>query len=441
MRTVHVITYGCQMNEHDSEMILGVMEDAGYVSVASPEDADVVLLNTCCVRAKPERKVVGKVAELAQLRKQRPGLVIGVCGCMGQSLADALFTLVPQADLVTGPDAIGRLPALVREVECGRRHISDTDLSDDCPASLLPKSRQDDLKAWITIVHGCTNFCSYCIVPSVRGPERSRSLAEIVREAEELAGLGIVEIRLLGQNVNCYGRDLGASAPRFAELLRALNEVPGLRRIRFTTSHPRDFTDDIIEAVAESENVCEHIHLPIQSGDSDILAQMNRGYSVEDYCALVDRIREAVPECSITTDVMVAFPGETEDQFRNTLAAFERVRFDQAFMFIFSPRRGTRAAAMLGAIDKETGTRRLQELAALQNSIAREKNQAVVGRSFEVLVEGPSERDANRMVGRTRTHKIAVFDPTEHTARGSFITMRATKGFLWGFESEAMTDA
>jgi len=445
MRRIHVVTYGCQMNVHDSEMILGVLQAAGHQAAATIDEADVVLLNTCCVREKPERKVLSKVAELKRLREQQmPELIIGVCGCMAQSLKEELFSLAPAIDLASGPDEIGRLPELLAAVESGERHVSAMRLGHTRPASDLPKRRSDDLHAWVTIVHGCTNRCSYCIVPDVRGPERSRPLGELREEVTELAASGVREVTLLGQNVNAYGLDLPAGSPRFPQLLAELDGVRGLARIRFTTSHPKDFGDDLIEAVARLPRVCEHIHLPIQAGSSGVLARMNRRYTREQYLALVGRIRGAMPDGSITTDAMVGFPGETDAQFEQTLDAFERVRFDQAFMFIFSPRRGTRAARMADQVPQSVRTRRLQRLSARQNEIAREKNQADVGRAFEVLVEGPSARDPSRLSGRTRTNKIAVFAPSPgggSPARGQFVTVRATCGFLWGYEAEVVDTA
>jgi len=438
MKRVHIITYGCQMNVHDSEMILGVMQAAGYEQTDTPDEADVVLLNTCCVREKPERKVLGKVGDLKRLREERGGLVIGVCGCMAQSHKEALFELAPAIDLVTGPDEIGRLPQLVSAVESGERHITAAELGHVLPASELPKARADDLKAWITIVHGCTNFCSYCVVPHVRGPERSRPLEEVVAEARGLADIGIKEVTLLGQNVNAYGQDLGRGAPAFPELLRAVDGVDGLERIRFTTSHPKDFSDGLIRAVARLEKVCEHVHLPIQAGDTQILERMNRRYTRKRYTELVDRIRAGVPGVALSTDVMVGFPGETEEQFMATYEVFERIRFDQAFMFVYSPRRDTPAAAMGDQIPRNESVERLQRLVALQNEISRERNQADVGRDLEVLVEGPSERAPERLTGRTRTNKIAVFPQSPGVGRGDMVTVRALCGFLWGYEAEAV---
>ncbi|HOS93100.1 MAG TPA: tRNA (N6-isopentenyl adenosine(37)-C2)-methylthiotransferase MiaB [Armatimonadota bacterium] len=445
MRRIHVVTYGCQMNVHDSEMILGVLQAAGHQVAPSIEEADVVLLNTCCVREKPERKVLSKVAELKRMREQqRPELIIGVCGCMAQSLQEELFSLAPAVDLASGPDEIGRLPELVAAVEAGERHVSAMRLGHTRPASDLPKARSDDLQAWVTIMHGCTNRCSYCIVPDVRGPERSRPIGEIREEVAQLVASQVREVTLLGQNVNAYGMDLPPGSPRFPRLLAELDGIAGLARIRFTTSHPKDFGDDLIEAVAGLPRVCEHVHLPVQAGSDEVLARMNRRYTRDQYLALVDRIRAAIPDVSITTDVMVGFPGETDAQFEQTLDVFERVRFDQAFMFIFSPRRGTRAERMADPVPREVKRRRLERLSARQNEIAREKNQTHVGRAFEVLVEGPSARDPSRLSGRTRTNKIAVFGPLPgraSPARGRFVWVRVTRGYLWGYEAEVIDTA
>ncbi len=437
MRKVHLITYGCQMNVRDSEGILGLLEQHGYAPIDEPAEADVILLNTCSVREKPERKVLARLHEFAQLKRERPGLVIGVCGCMAQAWGAELLRKNPAVDIVCGPANLARLPQLIAQAAAAERQILALDIDPHAPPEPLPQRPEQRFRAFVTIVHGCTNFCSYCIVPFVRGPERSRPPEEIVAEVEQLAAQGCREVTLLGQNVNAYGRDR-PDACTFAELLAKVAAVEGIARVRFTTSHPKDFTEDIIEAVAELPEVCEHIHLPIQAGHDEVLRRMNRRYTVAQYLDLVERIRQRIPGVALSTDVMVGFPGETEEQFEATLDVFRAVRFDQAFMFIYNPRPKTKAAQMNGQLPRAVKTKRLQRLAELQNEIAREINEAQVGEVFEVLVEGPSQTNPKRWAGRTRTNKLAVFDPPPAARPGQFLRVRAKNAFLWGWEAEVV---
>ncbi len=434
MLTYHIATYGCQMNVHDSEALAGLLLDAGYAPAASEDEADIVLVNTCAVRARPEQKVASKLGALsARKLKGRPS-VIGICGCMAQEHGERLLESYPRLDFVCGTGNLSAAPALVADALEGKRRCSLNFAGD--VGEVLPRRRDSRFRAYVDIVYGCTNFCAYCIVPTVRGPERSRPIDDIVNEVRDLAERGYVEVTLLGQNVNAYGKDLPAGAPDFSSLLTLLNGIPGLRRLRFTTSHPRDFTEAMIETIAGLANVCEHLHLPVQAGSDEILRRMNRGYTRDRYLRLVDVARERMPDVSVTTDVIVGFPGETDAQFRETVSLFETVRFDSAFSFIYVPRPGTLAAAMDDPVPRAEKVARLRELADLQKRISRERNEELVGESLEVLVDGASDRDPARLAGRTRTNKLAIFPRPAGVDEGDFVTVRCTEPKLWGFEGE-----
>src|SRR5690554_5782092 len=346
-----IITYGCQMNVHDSEKIAGMMEENGYIKSVNLEEADIILLNTCIVRENAELKVLGKIGSLKRLKKKNKNLIIAVGGCMMQS-SEAVSIIkekYPQVDLVFGTHNLHRLPNLLEMVKQEKMMTIEIWDKDRGLIPELPHQRGAKHKAWVSIIQGCNNYCTYCIVPYVRGRERSRPLKEIVSEVERLAAEGVKEITLLGQNVNSYGKDLEEKVD-FADLLQELDKIPGLQRLRYMTSHPRDFTTKLIEVIRDSRSVCEHFHLPIQSGSNSILKKMNRGYSREKYMELVNKIRQAIPEASITTDIIVGFPGETEEEFQETMELVKEVRFDSAFTFIYSPRTGTPAAKMADQI-------------------------------------------------------------------------------------------
>lgn len=407
-RFYHLITFGCQMNDHDSEVLAGILEGMGYRAVDRAEAADLVVINTCCVRASAENKVFARLGELGRLKRRKPHLVIAVGGCLPQreGAAEELMRRFPQVDVIFGARNLHRLPELLARAAAGRPVVGLWAPPDEPPEG-LPARRAPGVKAWVTVMYGCSNFCSYCVVPFVRGPERSRPPEAIVAEVEDLARRGYREITLLGQNVNAYGRDLGNVT--FADLLCRLDRVPGIERIRFTTSHPRDFDDRLIEVMAAGRHLCEHVHLPVQAGSNRILARMNRGYTREQYLDLVGRLRAALPGVGLTTDIMVGFPGEEDEDFEATLDLVRRVRFDAAFTFIYNPRPGTPAAAWPEQVPLEVRRRRIQELIALQRQISLENNRAEEGRVAEVLVEGPSETDSGRLCGRTRSFKMVVF--------------------------------
>lgn len=430
-------TYGCQMNESDSEVMAGILEEAGYTRAARVEDADLALINTCCVRRTAENKVWGLLGSLGHLKKRRPGMVIAVSGCMPQQegVADEIRRRFPAVDLVIGTHNRHELTRLLARVET-EGPVTEVLPEACCVPEGLPVKRESALRAWVPVMYGCNNFCTYCIVPYVRGRERSRRPENIVREVEALAAQGCREVVLLGQNVNAYGKGL---SPRitFAGLLALLNEVEGLWRIRYTTSHPRDFGDELIEAAARLDRVCENFHLPVQAGSDRVLRLMRRGYTREGYLELVRKIRGSVPGASITTDIMVGFPGETEEDFAATLDLVRQARFDQAFTFVYNPRRGTPAASFEGAVAEEVKSRRIQELIGLQQSIGRELNRAEEGRVHEVLVEGPSAGNPERLTGRTRTNKTVVFDGDPATA-GRLAAVRINAGRLTHLEGEVV---
>jgi len=430
--TYFLRTYGCQMNEHDSEVIEGFLREMGYEPAPSPEEADVVVFNTCSVRRRPEEKVFSEVGKLRKV-KQRRRMVIVVAGCTAQRMGEEWVRKFPFLDVVMGPRVLFKFPDILGRALRGERPIIETDLKPFVHEG-LPRCLKVPFKAYVTVMQGCNQFCAYCIVPYVRGREVSRPPEAILREVEELARRGVREVTLIAQNVNRYGRDLPCKVD-FADLLHMVHEVEGIRWIRFTTSSPLGMTEKLIRAVAELPKVCEHFHIPVQSGDNEVLRRMNRGYTVEQFEGIVRKIREVLPEASITTDVMVGFPGETEEAFRNTLELFRRVEFDQAFMFIFDPRPGTRAERMPDQVPEEVKKRRHRELVSLQNEISKRKNERLLGRVFEVLVDGPSEKDRRKLSGRTRTNKIVIFEGPKDLA-GKFVKVEVKEATLWGFKGK-----
>lgn len=407
-------TFGCQMNEHDSEKLAGMLEGIDYQKAGQVEEADIILLNTCTIRENAELKVFGKVGELKRLKENNPELIIGVGGCMMQSekAVQQLYEKHPQVDLIFGTHNIHHVPDLIQRIEKERGRIVEVWDEEEGLIPDLPSVRESDFKAWVSIIQGCNNFCTYCIVPYVRGRERSRPLKEIVSEVERLAAEGVKEITLLGQNVNSYGKDLEEKVD-FADLLQELDKIPGLQRLRYMTSHPRDFSNKLIEVIKDSRSVCEHFHLPIQSGSNSILKKMNRGYNREKYLELVNKIRQEIPEASITTDIIVGFPGETEEEFQETMELVREARFDSAFTFIYSARTGTPAAKMEDQIPEEVKKDRLNRLMTLQNQISLEKNQEDLGKIVEVLIEGESKNNPETLMGRDRRNKLVIIPRAE----------------------------
>ncbi len=416
-------TFGCQMNEHDSERIAGLLTADGYVPTDDAARADVVVFNTCAIRENADNRLYGNLGHLRPLKERNPGLRIVVAGCLAQKDGAGILERAPWVDVVVGTHALPELLRLLRAAEEEGPQLDVREYTEVFP-SALPARREVAHHAWVSVSVGCDNACTFCIVPLVRGPQRSRPIEDVLAEVRSLADQGVVEVTLLGQNVNTYGRDLsvpGSSRrPRFAELLRRVNEVEGLRRIRFTSPHPHDFTPDVIEAMADCEKVCEHIHFPLQSGSDRILRAMRRSYRRARYLAWLERIRSAIPGIAVTTDIIVGFPGETEEDFQRTLEVVEEARFDQAFMFQYSPRPGTRAATMPDQVPKEVVQDRFDRLVALQERISLEVMREHVGRTVEVLVEGTGRKGG--VQGRTRTNKV-VHLPGD-LAPGTFVLAR-----------------
>jgi tRNA-2-methylthio-N6-dimethylallyladenosine synthase len=405
-KSYFITTYGCQMNEHDSERMAGMLESEGYVKAAAPDAADVVLFNTCCIREKADTRLYGNLGHVKAIKDRRPDMKIVVGGCLAQKDKAAIQQRAPYVDVVLGTHNLASLPRLLRRSSEGPA-FEILEQTETFP-SALPARRTSSWHAWVSISIGCNNSCTFCIVPAVRGKEISRRLGEIVAEVEGLVADGVVEVTLLGQNVNSYGRDLDGT-PLFAQLLRALDGVEGLERVRFTSPHPKDFREDCVAAMAESRVVCEHIHLPVQAGSDRVLRLMKRAYSRSRYLDKVRMIREAIPDVAVTTDVIVGFPGETEEDFTQTLSLVEEVRYDAAYTFQYSPRPMTEAAGMTGHLAKEVVQDRYERLTALQDRISLERNLAVVGRTEELVVEGISKKDPGRLTGRTRSNKLVHF--------------------------------
>lgn len=429
-KTAHIWTIGCQMNDDDSDQMARMLRSLGYEIVGDCGEADLVILNTCSVRAKPEHKVRTKLGELRIQKRENPGLIIGVTGCMAQREADLLAKVAPHIDFLLGPREVANLPAVLERAQssgCREAALDEAVL----PARCLPTDGPAQLSARVPIAYGCDNFCAYCVVPYCRGREISRPPTEITDEIKLLAERGTKEVQLLGQNVNSYGKGLDPPVS-FAQLLEKVDAVRQIERIRFMTSHPKDFGGDVVRAVADLPKVCEHIHLPLQSGSSEILRKMNRSYTVEHYLDTVDAIRAAIPACALTTDLIVGFPTETDAQYEETLAVVERVRYDAAFMFAYSPRRGTKAAEMPDDVARSEKVRRLHRLIELQNSISVDKNKELTGSTFEVLCEGPSERDPAKQTGLTRTRKTMNF-PSRSDLTGRLVQVRAQEPYIWGF--------
>jgi tRNA-2-methylthio-N6-dimethylallyladenosine synthase len=432
------------MNDDDSEQLALFMEQSGYLPVADPAEADVVLLNTCSVRSKPEDKVFSKLGELAERKRDRPEMVIGVCGCMAQVEAKGIARRAPSVAFIVGPGLSSDVPALVTDARARYEQGVDAKprihLGADERSAILPirsPSRPARVRAHVPVMYGCDRHCTFCIVPHTRGQERSRPVGEIVGEVRRLAASGTKEITLLGQTVNSYGRRLPGLVT-FDRLLRALSAVEGIERIRFTSPHPRGFTDRLIGAMASLPQVCEHVHLPLQAADDDLLRAMKRGYTVEQFREIVRKLRAAIPGVAITTDIMLGFPGETDAQFEATMDFVRETRFDAAFMFAYSPRRGTKAATMPGQVSRAVKVARLSALIEMQNAISAEINRGLVGSMQEVLVDGRSARDPERWTGLTRTHKTTHIEALNadgspaSLAEGRTVRVRVTEGRLTG---------
>src|SRR4051794_24118363 len=431
MKRYHVQTFGCQMNAHDSERMKGVLESLGLGEAADPADADVLVFNTCTIREKADDRFVAHLMEARAAKQRDPDKAIVVGGCWSESMKDELFELYPFVDLAFGPGHISKLAELIHAGgELPRGHFSTFDEF----SGHLPLKRERPHQAWMQISQGCNSRCSYCIVPSVRGREQSRRAADLLAEATELAADGVRELTLLGQNVNSWGRDLPPEERLgFGGLLRPLDSVDGIARIRFTSPHPKDMRDDVIAAMADCESVCEHLHLPLQSGSTRILKAMRRTYSRERYLDLVARIRAAVPGIALTTDIIVGFPGETDEDFAGTLEVVDEVGYDHAFTFVYSPRRGTEAASMEEQVPDDVKRVRIERLIDLVQEHAARRNAALVGRTEQVLVEGPSRTDPELVRGRSRGNKTVNFaGPAEPGELVDVLIERATSQTLGG---------
>jgi tRNA-2-methylthio-N6-dimethylallyladenosine synthase len=408
-RRYHVTTFGCQMNEHDSERMKGMLDSLGYLEAEERDQADLILFNTCSIRESADNRFIAHLGEAKRLKSEDPARVIGVGGCWAQSVKDEVFRRFPFVDVAFGPGQIHRLAEfLTSDSLTAQGYFEFEDVSGH-----LPMKREREFQGWLQISQGCNCVCSYCIVPSVRGREVSRDPAELLAEVERLADDGVREVTLLGQNVNSYGRDLPKQTrTSFAELLARVDAVPGIERIRYTSPHPKDMREEVIRAHAELRSLCEHIHLPLQSGSSPVLKRMRRTYTRERYLDRVALIREHVPDCALSTDIIVGFPGESEADFRQTLEVVDEVGYDGAFTFIFSPRRGTEAAGFDDQLTHAVKRERMERLVELVQRRAHERAERFVGRTMEVLVEGPSRTDPARLRGRTRHNKTVNFDGT-----------------------------
>ncbi|TCS83033.1 tRNA (N6-isopentenyl adenosine(37)-C2)-methylthiotransferase MiaB [Tepidibacillus fermentans] len=433
-------TYGCQMNSHDSETMAGILEQMGYQPTDEEDEADIILFNTCAIRENAEDKVFGELGRLKHLKLEKPHIILGVAGCMSQEekVVNKILRSYQHVDLIFGTHNIHRLPILLRDALLNKEMVVEVWSKEGDVIEHIPKVRQDGLKAWVSIMYGCDKFCTYCIVPYTRGKERSRRPEDVISEVRELARKGYKEVTLLGQNVNAYGKDLDIDYG-FGDLLEDLRKID-IPRIRFTTSHPKDFDDHLIEVLAKRGNLVEHIHLPFQSGNTEILKKMARKYTREEYLELVRKIKQAIPDVVLTTDIIVGFPGETEEQFQDTLSLVEKVGFDSAYTFIYSPREGTPAAVMEDNIPEDVKKERLQRLMDLQNQISRDKNKQLKNQVVEVLVEGVSKTNSEVLSGRTRGNKLVNFkgDPA---LIGQFVLVKITEPQTWTLRGELVSNA
>jgi tRNA-2-methylthio-N6-dimethylallyladenosine synthase len=405
-RSYHLTTFGCQMNEHDSERMKGMLESLGYEEAPQQSDADVILFNTCSIREKADERFIAHLYEARKAKSLRPEVVVGVGGCWAQSVKEEVFARFPFVDVAYGPGQVHKLAAFLTSDSLSAQGFFEFEGF----TGRLPAKRAREHQAWVQISVGCNCVCSYCIVPSTRGREVSRPAGELLAEVRGLAAEGVREVTLLGQNVNSYGRDLaGEVRVTFAQLLELIDGVPGIERIRYTSPHPKDMREDVVRAHTELASLCEHVHLPLQSGSSKILKRMRRTYTRERYLDRVALIREYVPDCALTTDIIVGFPGETEADFHQTLEVAEEVGYDGAFTFLYSPRRGTEAASLPDQVPHEVKVERMERLVEVVQRRARERAQRFIGRTLEVLVEGPSRTDPSRLRGRSRHNKVVNF--------------------------------
>lgn len=432
----YIETWGCQMNEEDSEKLSGMLKNMGYENTEDRNKADIIIFNTCCVRENAELKVYGNLGILKGLKAKNPDLIIAVCGCMMQQegMAEDIIKKYPFVDIIFGTHNSYKFPEyLNRTKQEGKSIIEVWDKEEEIVEG-IPVDRKSSTKAFVTIMYGCNNFCTYCIVPYVRGRERSREVSDIVKEIKELVKSGYKEITLLGQNVNSYGKDLDPKVS-FAELLRVVNDIEGIERVRFMTSHPKDLTEDVIYAIKECDKLCNHIHLPVQSGSSRILKKMNRSYSREDYLKLVNKIKEEIPNVAITTDIIVGFPGETEEDFNETLELVKEVEYDSAFTFLYSKRKGTPAYDMDEQVPEDVKHERFEKLVKIVNESCEKNNKKYQDKIVKVLVEGESKNDKTRLTGRTDTGKLVNFTGNKDNI-GKIVDVKITKTLSFSLDGE-----
>ncbi|SDJ70896.1 tRNA (N6-isopentenyl adenosine(37)-C2)-methylthiotransferase MiaB [Sediminibacillus albus] len=434
-------TYGCQMNEHDTEVMAGLLTDMGYQSTDNAQEADIILLNTCAIRENAENKVFGEIGHLKTLKTENPDVILGVCGCMSQeeSVVNRILKKHPFIDMIFGTHNIHRLPQLLKEAMFGKEMVVEVWSKEGDIIENLPKVRKGKIKGWVNIMYGCDKFCTYCIVPYTRGKERSRRPEDIIQEVRQLAAQGYKEVTLLGQNVNAYGKDLTDIEYGLGDLMDEISKID-IPRVRFTTSHPRDFDDRLIEVLAKGGNLLDHIHLPVQSGSSEVLRVMARRYTRERYLELVDKIRTAMPNATLTTDIIVGFPNETDEQFEETLSLVEEVGFESAYTFIYSPREGTPAARWEDNIPMEVKKERLQRLNKLINKQSAEAMKKYEGQTVKVLVEGESKKNPDVLAGYTERNKLVNFKaPT--SAIGKIVEVKITNAKTWSLDGEMVEDA
>lgn len=440
-RKFYIRTYGCQMNEHDTEVMAGIFMALGYEPSQSVEDANVILLNTCAIRENAENKVFGELGHLKALKMEKPDLLLGVCGCMSQeeSVVNRILSKHQFVDMIFGTHNIHRLPHILHDAYMSKEMVIEVWSKEGDVIENLPKVRKGQTKAWVNIMYGCDKFCTYCIVPYTRGKERSRRPEDIIQEVRHLAAQGYQEITLLGQNVNAYGKDLEDMNYGLGQLMDEIRKID-IPRIRFTTSHPRDFDDRLIEVLAKGGNLVEHIHLPVQSGSTDVLKIMARKYTREQYLELVRKIKAAIPDVALTTDIIVGYPNETEEQFEETLSLYREVGYDAAYTFIYSPREGTPAAKMKDNVPMEVKKERLQRLNALVNEFSAKKMKEMDGQIVEVLVEGESKNNPDVLAGYTRKNKLVNFIGPK-SAIGQLVKVKINEAKTWSLNGEMVEEA
>ena len=431
-------TYGCQQNENDTERIRGMLNEMGFEFCDEETDADVVIYNTCAVRENAEQKVFGRLGILKHMKKEKTDMIIGICGCMVQQehITKQIKKTHKQVDLIFGTHALYKFPELLYEVmtKDDKKSVVDIKNSDGKIAEEIPMLRDYTQKAWVSVMYGCNNFCSYCVVPYVRGRERSRNSADIIKEIKELVDNGCTEISLLGQNVNSYGKDLDEDI-NFAKLLRMVNEIDKVERIRFMTSHPKDLSDELIDAIKDCDKVCKQLHLPVQAGSNKVLGDMNRKYTKEDYLEKIRKVKEKIPDISLSTDIIVGFPTETNEDFLETLDVLKKVRYDNIFSFIYSKRVGTPAAELEFVLTNDEIHENFNKLLEVQNEISKQKNDEYVGRIERILVDGVSKNNENTLSGRTDSSKVVNFEGSNDLV-GKYVNVKITQAHTWSLNGE-----